>query len=182
MMYHQVLGIDPGLANTGYAFVEKVQGTNHKRLSSTAQEVTLPSKYSYSVSARGVIKTRSDHTESSRFYKIFRELTDILAASDLKKCRAVAIEEVFWGSNVTSALTTAGVIAVCQCIAYVHDLSVIKLTPQAVKRAVGQGGSDKQSVQRHVKMLTGEIIKPHHITDAVAVAIAGILQPKRESL
>ena len=52
--------------------------------------------------------------------------------------------------------------------------------PQQVKSAVcGHGGADKASVKKFVEKLTGTPVRNRHAADAVAVAIAGLLDSKK---
>ena len=92
---------------------------------------------------------------------------------------SVAIERVFHNKNITSSLSTAAVIGVCQLVAEQAGLDTVMFTPQQVKAAVcGYGRAEKAAVKKFVSRLTGVSVKNGHAADAVAVAIAGLLDTK----
>jgi crossover junction endodeoxyribonuclease RuvC len=147
-----VLGIDPGLANTGYGVVQRRGG----RL------VALDG---------GVIQTRAgiDHE---------RRLVDIHAGIDALLQEhmpdAVALEELYFGRNVRTAFAVGQARGVAMLAAGQRGLSCTSYTPQQVKGAVcGSGRAEKDQVARMVNALLGlvEEPRPDHATDALAVAI-----------
>jgi crossover junction endodeoxyribonuclease RuvC len=147
-----VLGIDPGLANTGYGVVERRGG----RL------VALDG---------GVIETRAGVAHE-------RRLTDIHAGIDalLSEHRpdAMALEELYFGQNVRTAFAVGQARGVIMLAAGQHGVGCASYTPQQVKSAVcGSGRAQKDQVARMVKTLLGlvEEPRPDHAADALAVAI-----------
>ena len=147
-----VLGIDPGLANTGYGVVERRGG----RL------LALDG---------GVIQTRAGVPQE-------RRLTDIHAGVDAlireHHPDAVALEELYFGQNVRTAFAVGQARGVVMLVAGQHGLPCASYTPQQVKAAVcGSGRAEKDQVARMVKTLLAlsEEPRPDHAADALAVAV-----------
>jgi crossover junction endodeoxyribonuclease RuvC len=147
-----VLGIDPGLANTGYGVVERRGG----RL------VALDG---------GVIKTRAGVPQE-------RRLTDIHAGVEAlmreHQPDAVALEELYFGQNVRTAFAVGQARGVVMLVAGQHGVPCASYTPQQVKGAVcGSGRAEKDQVARMVKTLLAltEEPRPDHAADALAVAV-----------
>ncbi len=147
-----VLGIDPGLANTGYGIVARRGG----RL------LALDG---------GVIQTRAGVAQE-------RRLTDIHAALDALICEhrpdAMALEQLYFGQNVRTAFAVGQARGVAMLAAGQHGVPCASYTPQQVKGAVcGSGRAEKDQVARMVKTLLGllEIPRPDHAADALAVAV-----------
>jgi crossover junction endodeoxyribonuclease RuvC len=150
-----VLGIDPGLANTGYGVVAQRQG----RL------VALDG---------GTIQTPSA-------LPVERRLTDIHAAVDTLLAEhepdGVALEELYFGQNVRTAFAVGQARGVVMLAAGQRGLSCESYTPQAVKSAVcGSGRAGKEQVARMVQALLGLSAPPtpDHAADALAVAICHV--------
>ena len=151
----RILGIDPGLANTGWAFL----GRNR-----SGKFVILDA---------GCITTESTETEGKRLHDIYTRLTELLWTHTPD---TIAIERVFHNKNVSSSLTTAAVIGICQLTAELAGRPSDLFTPQQVKAAVcGHGGAEKPAVKKFVERLTGRTSTNPHTTDATATAIAGLL-------
>jgi crossover junction endodeoxyribonuclease RuvC len=147
-----VLGIDPGLANTGYGVVARRRG----------RMVALDG---------GVIETRAEAPRE-------RRLADIHAGVDalLSEHRpdAVALEELYFGQNVRTAFAVGHARGVVMLAAGQHHVPCTGYTPQQVKAAVcGNGRASKEQVARMVKTLLGLIEEPSpdHASDALAVAM-----------
>jgi crossover junction endodeoxyribonuclease RuvC len=147
-----VLGIDPGLANTGYGVVERRGG----RL------VALDG---------GVIQTRAGVPQE-------RRLTDIHAGVEALMREhhpdAVALEELYFGQNVRTAFAVGQARGVVMLVAGQHGVPCASYTPQQVKGAVcGSGRAEKDQVARMVKTLLAltEEPRPDHAADALAVAV-----------
>lgn len=151
------IGIDPGLANTGFAIISRSRLGKISMLSS------------------GCIQTDKADTEAKRILEIHTGISSLIREH---KPSLLAVEVVFYGKNVTSALSTQSVIALCLLSAEQAGIRSLQITPQSVKAATtGSGKADKQMVRRYVEKITRTEISNHHTTDAVAVAIAGLLQP-----
>ncbi len=88
--------------------------------------------------------------------------------------KAMALEDLFFGKNVGSALSVGEARGVALLAAASHAVPCFDYTPQAVKKAVcGSGSAEKGQVQRMVASLLGlpEPPAPDHAADAFAVAI-----------
>jgi crossover junction endodeoxyribonuclease RuvC len=147
-----VIGIDPGTANTGFGVVR----TSGERM------VALDG---------GVIETPPDLSAEKRLHRLHDSLGELLRWHEPK---AMALEDLFFGKNVASALSVGEARGVAKLAAAKHALPCFDYTPQAVKKAVcGSGSADKGQVQRMVASLLGlpEPPAPDHAADAFAVAI-----------
>jgi crossover junction endodeoxyribonuclease RuvC len=147
-----VIGIDPGAANTGFGVVRTVGD----------RMVALDG---------GVIETPPDHPPEVRLAEVHRSLTQLI---DWHEPNAMALEDLFFGKNVGSALSVGQARGVAMLAAAQAELSCFDYTPQAVKKAVcGSGSADKGQIQRMVASLLGLSEPPSsdHAADAFAVAI-----------
>ncbi len=147
-----VLGIDPGLANTGYGVVQRRSG----RL------VALDG---------GCIATRPEAAPERRLSTIHATVADLILRYEPN---AVALEALYFGQNVRSALAVGQARGVVMLAAGQQSIACHDYTPQQVKGAVcGSGVAEKDQVQRMVQALLGltEIPRPDHAADALAVAI-----------
>ena len=147
-----VMGIDPGAANLGFGIV-RVEG-NHM--------VALDG---------GVVETSPELPMERRLERIHRSLGELIA---WHQPAAMAIEEVYFGKNVRSAMVVGQASGVAMLAAAQRGVSCFAYTPQAIKMAVcGSGGAGKGQVQRMVGTLLGlpEPPTPDHAADALAVAI-----------
>lgn len=147
-----VLGIDPGTANTGYGVVARRRG----RL------VALDG---------GCVETPAGQLLERRLATIFTRMEELIAehAPD-----AMAIEELYFGANTTSALAVGQARGVVMLAAGRRGIPCSGYTPQQVKGSVcGTGRAAKGQVQRMVQALLAlpEPPTPDHASDALAVAI-----------
>jgi crossover junction endodeoxyribonuclease RuvC len=146
------LGIDPGTANTGFGVVARLGG----RL------VALDG---------GVIETSPRSTAARRLAEIH---TRVCALIDEHRPDAVAVEDLYFGTNARSAFAVGQARGVVLLAAGQAGLPCESYTPQQVKGAVcGTGRADKAQVQRMVQALLSltELPRPDHAADALAVAI-----------
>jgi len=119
----------------------------------------------------GVVETTPDLPLERRLERIHKSLQELIAWHEPK---AMAIEEVFFGKNVRSAMAVGQASGVAMLAAAEHNVGCFAYTPQAIKMAVcGSGGAGKKQVQRMVGTLLGlpEPPTPDHAADALAVAI-----------
>ena len=147
-----ILGIDPGLANTGWGVVAQ-QGP---RLACVAY---------------GCITTSKDVPLAQRLRKI-HEQTAAVVARYAPTC--VGIETVWFGVNTQSAFATGQARGAALVACAEHDLDVGELSPSQIKLAVaGVGGAEKEQVQYMVRHLLALEREPHpdHAADALAAAI-----------
>jgi crossover junction endodeoxyribonuclease RuvC len=147
-----VLGIDPGVANTGYGIVAHDRG----RL------VALDG---------GVVETAAGTDAGRRLAHIHQQVGNLL---DAYKPDAVAVEDLYFGTNARSAFAVGQARGVVILAAGQRAIRCASYTPQQVKSAVtGSGKADKLQVQRMVQTLLQlpELPTPDHAADALAVAI-----------
>lgn len=150
------IGIDPGLANTGYAIVTRNPRGQFRILES------------------GCITTDKKAPTSTRIATIYTQISDLLAihAPDI-----MAVEEVFWNRNPSSCLSTAGISYICLLAAEQAKIVSLLVSPQKAKSfATGSGRASKEQVKRFIEKLTGEHLTHSHAADAAAVGIAGLMQ------
>lgn len=147
-----VLGIDPGLAHTGWGVLRAERG----------QCVPL---------AYGCISTDAHAPLSERLSVIFKEMNEVVSTYNPQ---AGAMEGVFFGVNAKSALSlgearASALLALAQRGVVVHEYS-----PTQVKQTiVGNGRADKEQVAYMVKALLkfDHAPKPDHCSDALAIAL-----------
>ncbi|HEY1457607.1 MAG TPA: crossover junction endodeoxyribonuclease RuvC [Solirubrobacteraceae bacterium] len=147
-----VLGIDPGLANTGYGVVARRAG----RLEALDG---------------GVIETSAELAFERRISIVHERVRAILSEHD---CAAMALEELYFGANVRTAFAVGHARGVCMLAAGERGVPCFSYTPQRVKSAVcGNGRAQKDQVARMVKTLLALHDEPaaDHASDALAVAI-----------
>jgi crossover junction endodeoxyribonuclease RuvC len=160
-----VLGIDPGIAITGYGFL---------RLNDRNE----PEPLTY-----GVIDTTAEKDTPSRLLSLYRELNALIDEYQPSHC---AIERLFFVKNQKTAMAVSearGVISLCLAQ---HHLRIEEYSPNAVKQAVtSYGNADKKQVQEMVKLTLQleETPKPDDAADALAIALChlGHLQLMRLS-
>ncbi|HEY6654096.1 MAG TPA: crossover junction endodeoxyribonuclease RuvC [Solirubrobacterales bacterium] len=147
-----VIGIDPGIANTGFGVVRTVG----------ERMVALDG---------GVIETAENVRVEQRLGRLHEALGELIRWHEPK---AMALEDLFFGKNVSSALAVGQARGVAMLAAARHAVPCFDYTPQAIKKSVcGSGSADKAQVQRMVANLLGlpEPPSPDHAADAFAVAI-----------
>lgn len=146
------MGVDPGAANLGFGVV-RVEGNRMVALDG------------------GVVETTPELPMERRLQRIHEALSELLSWHEPK---AMALEEVYFGKNVRSAMAVGQASGVAMLAAAEAGVGCFAYTPQAIKMAVcGSGGADKRQVQRMVGTLLGlsEPPSPDHAADALAVAI-----------
>ena len=147
-----ILGIDPGLAHTGWGVVE------------TRGPVCR-------VRAYGCVETRSHESIDSRLGRIYDEVKAVIERYGPTE---LAIENVYFGENVKSAVATAQARGAAIVACAKAGLSVGEYTPMQIKQAVvGTGAADKHQVMymvRNVLALDHEP-RPDHAADALAAAV-----------
>lgn len=148
-----ILGIDPGIADTGFGVVEKTKVNSLKCL-----------EY-------GSIQTPAKMELSERLEMLGIELKGIIKKY---KPSLVSIEELFFCKNVKTALVVGHARGVVMYVARQNKIPIVEFTPLQIKQAVSSyGKADKQQVQRMVKMILNlkEIPKPDDAADGLAAAI-----------
>jgi crossover junction endodeoxyribonuclease RuvC len=147
-----VLGIDPGLASTGYGVVAQRGG----------RVVALDG---------GVLETAPALGTPRRLARIH---TGVAGLIERYRPNALAVEELYFGANVHSAFAVGQARGVVLLAAGQQGVACASYTPQQVKAAVcGSGRAAKDQVQRMVQTLLAlpDLPRPDHAADALAVAI-----------
>lgn len=148
----KVLGIDPGIAITGYGILQK-KDNNVKMMKC------------------GSIITDTSMDTSERLLIIYNSLTDVI--KDFKPDR-VAIEELFFNKNAKTVIQVGQARGVSILAAANQGVPVWEYTPLQVKQSiVGYGRASKKQIQEMVKLLLGlkEIPRPDDVADALAIAL-----------
>ena len=151
-----VLGIDPGLTRCGYAVLQ-VQGNTDISLTSL-----------------GVLRTKPEDELPARLAEIAQEVDALL---DQYQPTAVAVEHIFFQSNVRTAMSVGQVSGLVLSAAARRGIEVVQYSPNQVKLAItGWGGEDKAQVQQMVKqrLKLNTIPKPADAADAAAIALCHI--------
>ncbi len=148
----RVLGIDPGLANTGFGIVDFLNGR-------------------YRMVSYGCITTKAEDGLSQRLLKIASSLQAVI---DEFKPDEAGMEELFFVKNVSSGISVAEAKGVCTLVLAQNCIPLSEYKPNQIKQAVtGNTRADKKLVERYVKILLGLETepKPDHAADALAGAI-----------
>ena len=147
-----ILGIDPGLANTGWGIVEERGGDVRAR-------------------AYGCIQTSTGNDLAARLRRIADELSAVV---DRYHPQEASIEGIYFGVNVRSAIPTAHARGAALVACSLCGVEVGEYTPMQIKQAVvGTGAADKYQVTYMVRNLLhlDHDPKPDHAADALACAI-----------
>jgi crossover junction endodeoxyribonuclease RuvC len=150
-----ILGIDPGIADTGYGLIKSEGG----RLTCLAY---------------GSIRTEARLDLVSRLEVLHRELDKII-----KKYQPdlAAIEQLFFNKNVRTALIVGQARGVVLLTLKQNKLPISDFTPSQVKQAVSAyGQASKMQVQKMVKLILNleELPRPDDAADALAVAMCAL--------
>lgn len=147
-----ILGIDPGLAIVGWGVIESERG------------ITRPIAY-------GAITTPAHTDIEARLLMIQNDLEIII---NKYKPEEMAVEELFFNTNITTGIAVAEARGVILCTAHKLGVKISEYTPLQVKQAVvGYGKAEKHQV---ISMVTSILKlpkppKPDDTADAVAIAL-----------
>jgi crossover junction endodeoxyribonuclease RuvC len=148
----RTLGIDPGTAIMGWGVVDEQGGQ-------------------LSLVAVGALTTPAGMPQPERLRIIYDGLRALI---DQHRPDTAAIEELFFGKNVNTALTVGQARGVALLVLQQAGLPIGEYKPTAVKQAVaGYGGADKKQMQEMVRLTLGLAAapKPDDAADALAIAI-----------
>jgi crossover junction endodeoxyribonuclease RuvC len=153
-----ILGLDPGIADTGYGLIS-VAGTKVSGL------------------AYGSIKTKAGTDLIDRLAILNRDLDKII-----KKYRPdlAAIEELFFNKNVRTALIVGQARGVALLTLRQNQVPMVEFTPSQVKQAVtAYGQASKLQVQKMVKLILhlDALPQPDDAADALALALCALNSP-----
>ena len=132
MKSRRVIGIDPGLAHTGFGVIDAIGNNIH-------------------LVSYGVIETASSEEHGTRLLAIYNRLIAVLQEF---KPQQAAMEELYFARNVSSAMNVAeakGVVTMCLTQ---NVLPLCMYRPNQIKYAVtGTKSADKKTVEQYVKIL-----------------------------
>ncbi|MCL1813611.1 MAG: crossover junction endodeoxyribonuclease RuvC [Treponema sp.] len=151
-MKRRIIGIDPGLASTGWGIVDYEK-----------------SRIKYL--AHGCIVTEAALPRVERLFKIYREINNVL---DTYIPSEAAMETLYFGKNVSSAIAVAEARGVLSLAMAERNLPLTECTPNQIKQAVtGVKKAEKEQVQEMVALILGlpVIPAPDHAADALGAAI-----------
>lgn len=159
-----IMGVDPGIAISGYGLIEPGRQGSGRAL------------------AHGCVRTPA-HTPLSERLLLLHQAIDALILE--YKPQVLAIEQLFFNRNTTTAFTVAQARGVIILAAAQRGLAVAEYTPLQVKQAVvGYGRADKNQVQQMVKVLLNlaAVPRPDDAADALAVAICYLHSRQYENI
>ena len=148
----RILGLDPGIATVGFGIVDTEK--NRQRLVSC-----------------GVITTPAHTPLTQRLDQIYTDLEELIRTY---RPEVMAVEELFFNTNITTGISVAqgrGVIILC---AFRAGLKIYEYTPLQVKQAVvGYGRAEKKQVMDMVRRILSmpSPPKPDDAADALAMAL-----------
>jgi len=148
----RILGLDPGLAETGYGVIEIRDGA--------CRHVV-----------HGAVSTSPSISTGERLEKIQREILDVIRAF---KPTQAGIESLYFAKNITSAIPVAQARGVLLLTLSQEGIASCEFSPPEIKLAItGTGRASKHQVQELVRILIGlpEAPRPDHAADALAAAI-----------
>ena len=151
-----IIGIDPGLATTGYGVIKKVKKNG---------------KGAFLCLDYGIIKTLPSFPQGERLKKIHKELNFLL-----KKYQPeiLAVENIYFFKNQKTAMPVSQAKGVILFTAANRKVPVCEFTPlQVKKRITGYGRADKKEVQKETQKILKlkELPRPDDAADALAIAI-----------
>lgn len=147
-----IMGLDPGVATVGFGIIRSESG-------------------SQSVINYGAITTPAHHPLAERLEMIYNDCNRLIEAFSPD---AIAIEELFFNTNITTGIAVAhgrGILLLC---GKTHGVPLFEYTPLQVKQSVvGYGRAEKRQVMDMVKRLLrlDKIPRPDDAADALAIAL-----------
>jgi crossover junction endodeoxyribonuclease RuvC len=150
------LGIDPGTATVGYGVVRENRDGSLMALD------------------YGVITTSAAYPMPDRLEAIYDALSALIRKH--RPDRA-AVEELFFGKNVNTAITVAQGRGVILLSLRLHHIPIYEYKPNFIKQAIsGYGSAKKPQMQEMVRMLLAleTIPRPDDAADGLAIAITDI--------
>lgn len=148
----KILGIDPGYATTGFGVVQAERGN-------------------YALQRYGVITTPAGAPFPQRLCTIYADMGELL---DTFQPDAMAVEELFFGNNVTTGIGVAHSRGVILLAAAQRNVPIFEYKPSQVKQAVvGYGGAEKRQVMDMTRRLLhlDAVPRPDDAADAIAIAL-----------
>ena len=147
-----ILGIDPGVATVGFGIINETGG------------IPKPVRY-------GVISTPAGNRLALRLAQIYDDVSELIT---MFKPDTIAVEELFFNTNMKTAISVAHGRAAAILAGEAHGIPMYEYTPLQVKKAVaGYGHASKKQVMDMVRRLLSmeQVPQPDDAADALAVAI-----------
>ena len=147
-----ILGIDPGYATTGFGVVQAAHGE-------------------YRLVNYGTITTPAALPFPERLKMLYEDMMELLRTV---KPDAVAVEELFWGHNVTTGIGVSHGRGVILLAIAQYGVPVFEYTPNQVKQSVvGFGAAEKRQVMDMTRRLLRmeKVARPDDAADAIAIAL-----------
>ncbi len=145
------LGIDPGFARCGYAFVEAKNSI-------------------YKIVNSGLIETFSNEEYNQRLSFIYTQLDSLIKQY---KPDNASIEELFFSKNTKTAIKVAEARGVIILALTLNNIEFREYKPREIKSQItGNGNANKEAIIKMVNLFTGSNIKQDDTADAVAIALA----------
>ena len=148
----RILGIDPGLAIVGYGVIDSEKGKS-------------------TVVDYGVITTPKEESFPVRLAIIYKGVQELIKKYNPDE---VAVEELFFNTNITTGINVAHARGVLLLAAIHHCGNLYEYTPLQIKQAMtGYGKATKKQIQEMVKtyLSLAAVPKPDDAADALAVAL-----------
>ena len=148
----KIIGIDPGTGILGFGVIDVSNGN--------IRMITA-----------GVITTPAHTPNDVRLEDIYDGLTEIISET---KPDAMSIEKLFFGQNVTTAMSVAQARGVAMLTGRKGKIPIAEYTPMQIKQTLtGYGKADKKQVQEMVRqqLRLKYVPKPDDCADALAAAI-----------
>jgi len=148
----RILGIDPGYATIGFGIVDADRGNYH-------------------LLQYGTITTSPEQSFEQRLLTIYQDMNQLI---ETVRPDVMAIEELFWGHNVTTGIGVSHGRGVILLTAAQQNLPICEYTPMQIKLAVvGYGNATKLQVMDMTRRLLKmeKVARPDDAADAIAVAL-----------
>ena len=148
----KVLGIDPGYATTGFGLLRAERGH-------------------YGLLQYGVITTDKELPFAQRLDVLYQDMVRLL---EVTVPDAVAVEELFWGHNITTGIGVSHGRGVILLAIAQSGIPLFEYTPMQVKQAVvGYGKAEKRQVMDMTRRLLHmqQVARPDDAADAIAIAL-----------
>ena len=148
----RILGIDPGYATTGFGLIHAERG-------------------SFQLLRYGVVTTPKELTFPQRLAILYDDMCELIRVTQPE---AAAVEELFWGHNITTGIGVSHGRGVILLALEKSGVPVFEYTPMQVKQAVvGYGKAEKRQVMEMTRRLLHmeQIAKPDDAADAIAIAL-----------